>query len=115
MLFSGEKDFQQLAIIKRMVADLNIATKVIGMPIVRESDGLAMSSRNAYLKNEERESALALYKALESIRKQVRRGPELSLDEIVKEAEQSIATHEQCSVDYLTVVDSESLEKIDEY
>ena len=72
--FFGEKDYQQLRVIQRMVQDLNIATEVIGRPIMRESDGLALSSRNAYLSSEERERAPALWKALGAVRSAFRSG-----------------------------------------
>jgi pantoate--beta-alanine ligase len=72
--FFGEKDYQQLRVIQRMAQDLNLATEVIGRPIVRESDGLAFSSRNGYLSREEREQAVALWKALSVVRNAFRGG-----------------------------------------
>jgi pantoate--beta-alanine ligase len=72
--FFGEKDFQQLRVIQRMAQDLNISTEVIGRPIVRESGGLALSSRNAYLSREEREQAVGLWKALSAVRHAFRGG-----------------------------------------
>lgn len=109
----GEKDFQQLTIIKRMVKDLNFPVEVIGHPIVREHDGLAMSSRNAYLKGEERTIALTLYNALKTIKESLNRSPDVELQKVVEAAKESIIRHEQCTVDYITIVDSESLEEID--
>jgi pantoate--beta-alanine ligase len=68
----GKKDFQQLAVIRRMTSDLNMALEIVGMPIVREADGLAMSSRNAYLSADERQSALCLSRAINRAREQYR-------------------------------------------
>jgi pantoate--beta-alanine ligase len=68
----GKKDFQQLAVIRRMASDLNMAIDIVGMPIVREADGLAMSSRNAYLSAAERQSALCLNRAINRAREQYR-------------------------------------------
>jgi pantoate--beta-alanine ligase len=70
----GEKDYQQLLIIRRMAKDLDLGTEVIGRPIVREPDGLALSSRNAYLSPEERTRANALWKAILSLRERFRAG-----------------------------------------
>jgi pantoate--beta-alanine ligase len=70
----GEKDFQQLAVIRRMVEDLCIPVEVVGVPTVREPDGLAMSSRNGYLTAEERERAPALYRALQAVAEAVEAG-----------------------------------------
>jgi pantoate--beta-alanine ligase len=72
--FFGEKDYQQLAVIRRMNADLNLGVEVVGRPIVRESDGLALSSRNAYLGKDERGRATALWKALSAARNAFRSG-----------------------------------------
>ncbi len=72
----GEKDFQQLAIIRRMVADLNMPVQIIGAPLVRESDGLAMSSRNGYLTAEQRKLAPVLYQLLQRLRNEILDGRE---------------------------------------
>ena len=67
----GEKDYQQLAVIKRLAADLDLAVEVVGRPIVREPDGLALSSRNTYLNDDERAAALCLYRAILAARELV--------------------------------------------
>lgn len=110
MAVFGEKDFQQLVIIKKMVADLNFPVEIVGHEIVREPDGLAMSSRNAYLEPNERSVATVLFKALDKIRKQVEASDTL-LDSrpLLQSAEKRIHTHTECSVDYITIVDSSTL------
>jgi pantoate--beta-alanine ligase len=74
LAYFGEKDIQQLAVIRRMIIDLNLAVAIIGVPTVREPDGLALSSRNKYLNAEERQAAPALYRALQEAAKQIRSG-----------------------------------------
>lgn len=111
----GEKDYQQLAVIKRMVADLHIPVQVIGHPTVREPDGLAMSSRNVYLSAPERQAALILHKALQTVRQEASRpdGPRRT-DELVAIGRQLIATEPLCRLDYFSVVDGSSLQEHEE-
>ncbi|MDP4856045.1 MAG: pantoate--beta-alanine ligase [Desulfobacterales bacterium] len=111
----GEKDYQQLLIIRRMVKDLNINTKIIGAPIVREKDGLAMSSRNAYLTSDQRPAALTLYRSLVQARKRVETG-ERNAARILKEARDLISAQPETDIDYLSICDPETLidvERID--
>ena len=106
----GEKDLQQLAVIRRMVRDLNFAVEVVGHPIVREADGLAMSSRNSYLTEPERKEALCLHEAIRHCREIVEKsGNTASVPDLIAEAERSIRAHDGCRVEYVQVVDRHSL------
>ena len=114
----GEKDFQQLVIIKKMVSDLHLPIEIIGHEIIREPDGLAMSSRNAYLDSQERSIAPVLYKALDMIRHEVMTSETVCESKpLLTAAEQYICQHPQCAIDYLTIVDPSTLQpqsKIDQ-
>jgi pantoate--beta-alanine ligase len=110
--YFGEKDFQQLAIIKRFTKDMNIPVEVIGCPIVREEDGLAMSSRNSKLSDEERRKALIIIEALNVIKEMVYQGT-TDVEELKKEAFRKISTMDIAKVDYFEIVDPDTLEKID--
>jgi pantoate--beta-alanine ligase len=107
----GEKDFQQLAIIRRMVRDLNFQIEIIGAPTVRETDGLACSSRNEYLNPAEREQAPVLQRALQETRRLVAQS-ERSVPALLDAARQMIATAPLAHIDYLELVDAESLQPI---
>ncbi|HEY8834155.1 MAG TPA: pantoate--beta-alanine ligase [Chthoniobacterales bacterium] len=104
----GKKDFQQLAIIRRMVRDLNFPIEIIGAPTVRESDGLACSSRNKYLSPTERGQAPALQRALQQARQLVAQG-ERSTEVILAAARGVITTAPLARIDYLEVVNAETL------
>lgn len=107
----GEKDFQQLAVIRRMVKDLHMGVDVVGLPTVREADGLALSSRNAYLSPEERRRAVALSQGLAAARAQAARG-EQDVPTLRATAE-AIVTPAVDRLDYLEVRDAESLAPIE--
>jgi len=104
----GEKDFQQLAIIRRMVRDLNFKVDIIAVPTVREEDGLACSSRNQYLNVEEREQARVLYKALRA----VANAGEKSADKIIALVSNVISESPLAEIDYIEVVDAETLQPV---
>jgi pantoate--beta-alanine ligase len=110
--YFGEKDYQQLIVIKKMVRDLNMPVQIKGLPIIREEDGLAMSSRNRYLNSEERKAATVLYKALQNAKKMVYNG-ERDADQIKKEMLSFINKEPLVSIDYVSVVDPETLEDLD--
>jgi pantoate--beta-alanine ligase len=105
----GEKDFQQLAIIRRMVRDLNFPIEVIGAPTVREADGLACSSRNQYLSAVEREQAPVLQRALQGARQLIADGAR-STEKILATAREVIATAPLARLDYLEIVNAETLQ-----
>ncbi|MFZ2040397.1 MAG: pantoate--beta-alanine ligase, partial [Desulfobacterales bacterium] len=98
-------------IIRRMAADLNFAIDVVGAPTVREPDGLAMSSRNAYLKPEERPAALTLYRSLQQAQTMVRDG-ERDAARIIAAARGMIAAHPASLIDYVRICDPHTLEDV---
>jgi pantoate--beta-alanine ligase len=106
----GEKDFQQLAIIRRMVRDLNFPVEIIAAPTVREADGLACSSRNQYLSAVEREQAPVLQRALQEARQLVADG-QRSTKKIVAAAREVITTASLVRIDYLEIVNAETLQQ----
>ncbi|MDD9302421.1 MAG: pantoate--beta-alanine ligase [Desulfobacter sp.] len=108
----GKKDYQQLQVIKQMTRDLDFNIKIIGGEIIREADGLAMSSRNAYLTPDQRQSALCLSRAIELAKKIVAQG-DVSILPIVKEMETFIHSFDHTRVDYIEFCDPETLEPVD--
>lgn len=111
--YFGEKDAQQLAIIKRMVRDLNIDVEVIGCPIVREKDGLAKSSRNTYLSEDERCASTILNKALNLAKSKIQDG-EREVENIIEIIKNKISEEKLARIDYIEVVDSFSMENVKE-
>ncbi|MFH1664742.1 MAG: pantoate--beta-alanine ligase [Candidatus Omnitrophota bacterium] len=111
--YFGQKDAQQAAIVKRMAGDLNMPVSIRVCPIVREEDGLAMSSRNVYLSREERKSALALYRSLERA-DEMARGGERSAARIREEVLKVLGSEKEIRVDYAEIVDADSLEAVEE-
>ena len=107
----GQKDYQQYVIIKRLVKDLAFDVNIIGGPTVRESDGLALSSRNAYLTPAERESAPCLYRALKRADEMVKAGIADAL-EIIARTAAFIEEHPGMRIDYIAIVDPATLEEV---
>ena len=104
----GEKDFQQLAVIRRMVADLHLEIEIVGVPIVREADGLAMSSRNLYLSAAERRTALGLSSSLVIARQMILDG-ERDVQTIEEKLSSHIEAAGPCTIDYVAVADPETM------
>jgi pantoate--beta-alanine ligase len=109
--YFGQKDVQQAAVIKKMVQDLNMDTRIKVMPIVREPDGLAMSSRNVYLNKAERKDALSLYKALELAKGMINSGKR-NAEEIISEMKKYIENTGSLRIDYIKIVDAEALKPV---
>ncbi len=104
----GQKDYQQLAVIRRMVRDLNFDIKIVGFPTVREPDGLAMSSRNSYLTSEQRINAVSLYKSLKQSKKLVESGIK-EAKRIIDAAYALIKSYPETTIDYIAICDPETL------
>lgn len=107
----GQKDFQQLALIRRMCTDLDFGVEIVGMPIVREPDGLAMSSRNAYLAADARAQAVCLWHGLEAASKQFAAG-ERDARALLDTARQPIDRADLARIDYIELRDAETLETV---
>ncbi|MHB8575569.1 MAG: pantoate--beta-alanine ligase [Dehalococcoidia bacterium] len=111
--YFGQKDAQQLRVIRKLVTDLNLPVQVVGMPTVREPDGLAMSSRNAYLDQEQRRAALVLSRALRCAVERWSAG-EHCADRLRGFVTQTIATEPAVELEYVSVADGETLEELDD-
>jgi pantoate--beta-alanine ligase len=109
----GEKDFQQLIVVRRMVCDLDLDVEIAGLETVREPDGLAMSSRNVYLDAADREAALALSRGLTEAREAVASG-ERSAAAIAGRVRKMIGAFPQNEIEYVSIVDPETLEDVEE-
>ena len=109
--YFGQKDFQQAVIIKRMVRDLNIPVKIKVLPIVREKDGLAMSSRNKYLNKRQRKEALILFQSLQ-LAKEILKKDETSSAKVIAQMEKMINRIPSAKIDYVSIVNPESLEDV---
>ncbi|HVF11135.1 MAG TPA: pantoate--beta-alanine ligase [Abditibacteriaceae bacterium] len=110
--YFGEKDYQQLKVLQHMVHDLNFDVEVVGMPTVREADGLALSSRNVYLNPEERQAALKLYQALQTAQSLARAG-ETDTAALGAAMQQVCDADPLIAVHYITIVEAETLAPLD--
>lgn len=110
--FFGQKDAAQLAVIRRMVQDLNVPVEIVACPIVREPDGLAMSSRNAYLNAEERQRALVLQRSLQRVQQDFHRGERIAAN-LISAAKEVISREPMVVLDYFEIVDPDTLDPVD--
>ena len=108
----GEKDYQQLAIIRRMVRDLNFPIEIIGVPTVREAEGLALSSRNQYLNADEWAQATVLYRAMTRV-KELADGGQKSVRELIDVTKGVIASAKSARIDYISIVDADNLRPLE--
>lgn len=109
--FFGQKDAAQLAVIRRMVRDLRFRVRVVGCPIVREADGLAMSSRNGYLSSDERQRALVLSRSLRKVEEEFRKG-ERSSQALAESGREVMAAEPLVQLEYLEIVDPDTLDPV---
>jgi len=112
LAFFGQKDAAQLAVIRRMVRDLNFPVEIVACPIVREADGLAMSSRNAYLNREERVRALVLQRALLRLQQEFLGGERVALT-LISSAREAFAREPLVALDYFEIVDPDTLDPVE--
>ena len=110
--YFGQKDAQQLCVIRKMVKDLNFDIEIVGCPIIREADGLAKSSRNTYLSADERKAALCLSRSLETGKKMIENG-ELSAAKVVDTIKAEIEKEPLAKIDYVEMVDLNNLETLE--
>jgi len=109
--FFGRKDAQQLRIIRQMTGDLNVGSEIVVCPIVREPDGLAMSSRNTYLKESDRRAAVALYRSLDAVRREVSAG-ERNATRLLAALRRVLDAEPAVALDYAEIVDADTLEPV---
>jgi pantoate--beta-alanine ligase len=109
--YFGQKDFQQTVVIKRLVSDLHVDVTIKVLPTIRDQDGLALSSRNAYLSETEKKDAPCLYRALTKAQAMVNTGIK-NTEEIVQEMEKIVSHCKSATIDYISVVDPETLESV---
>ena len=111
LAFCGRKDAQQQALIRRMACDLDLDTQIVTCPIVREADGLALSSRNVYLKGDDRRAATILYCSLVALREQIDRG-ERNIGQLLATIQAVLASESAVVLDYADIVDAENFDKV---
>ncbi|OQX70631.1 MAG: pantoate--beta-alanine ligase [Candidatus Cloacimonas sp. 4484_275] len=111
-MYMGEKDFQQIVVLEQMIRDLNFSTKIVRCPLIREKDGLAMSSRNKYLSETERKNALCLYNSLLLAKKEFQNGNKNAAD--IREKMKLLIEQNGGKTDYIEFVNPQTLETVDE-